>query len=43
VPVFQKQKATLFSAKRIKMSTVTKDTTTYYDWINEIQNVEMKE
>lgn len=43
VPVFQKQKATLFSAKRIKMSTMTKDTTTYYDWINEIQNVEMKE
>lgn len=43
VPICQKQKATLFSASRIKTDTMTKDATTYYDWINEIQNVEMKE
>lgn len=43
VPICQKQKATLFSASRIKMDTMTKDATTYYDWISEIQNVEMKE
>lgn len=43
VPVCQKQKVTLFSASRIKMDTMTKDATTYYDWISEIQNVEMKE
>ncbi|MDY5181801.1 MAG: hypothetical protein SPH87_11390, partial [Butyribacter sp.] len=42
VPVCQEQKATLFSAARINMDTMTKDTTTYYDWINEIQNVEME-
>lgn len=43
VPICQKQKIVMFSASRIKMDTMTKDTTTYYDWINEIQNVEMKE
>ena len=43
VPICQKQRIIMFSASRIKMDTMTKDTTTYYDWINEIQNVEMKE
>ena len=41
VPVYQRQNAIIFSTERVKMETVTPDITTYYDWKNEIQNIEM--
>ena len=42
IPVFEAQTATLYSAKRISMSDMTKNTSAYYSWLDEIQNITMK-
>ncbi len=42
VPVYQRQNAIIFSTARVNMDTVTPDITTYYTWLAEIQNLEMK-
>lgn len=41
VPVYQRQNAFVFSTERVKIDTVTKDITTFYDWMAEIQNLEV--
>lgn len=42
IPLYELQTATLYSSKRIDMDDMTKDTSDYYNWIDEIQNVTMK-
>ncbi|GMO43775.1 MAG: ABC transporter substrate-binding protein [Termitinemataceae bacterium] len=42
VPVYQRQECTLFSTKRIKIDTLPRDMTTYWQWIKEIYNIETK-
>ncbi len=42
VPVYQRQNAITFSTERVKIETVTPDITTFYGWMAEIQNIEMK-
>ena len=42
IPVYQRQNAVIFSTKRVNLDTVTPDITTFYGWINEVENVEMK-
>ena len=41
VPVYQRQNCTVFSAERIDLSTLTPDMTTHWDWLKEIEKVEM--
>ena len=41
VPVYQRQNAVIFSTERVNIATVTPDITTYYGWLNEIQNIEL--
>ena len=41
IPVYQRQNAIIFSTERVNLDTVTPDITTYYGWLNEIQNIEM--
>ena len=42
VPVYQRQNAIIFSAERVNLDTVTPDITTYYGWLREVQNIELK-
>lgn len=42
VPLYQKRDISIFSSSRINMETIVPDITTYYDWTDEIQSVEMK-
>ena len=42
VPVYQRQNAIIFSSERVNLDTVTPDITTYYGWLREIQNLELK-
>ena len=42
VPVYQRQNAIIFSTERINMDTVTPDITTFYGWMAEVQNIELK-
>ncbi len=41
VPVYQRQNAIVFSTERVNMDTVTPDITTFYGWMNEVQNIEL--
>lgn len=41
IPVYQRQNCIIFSTERVNMNTVTPDITTYYGWMNEIQNIEL--
>ena len=41
VPVYQRQNAIIFSTERVKMETVLPDITTFYGWLNGIQNMEL--
>ena len=43
VPVYQRQNAIIFSTERVKMETVLPDITTFYGWLNGIQNMELKD
>lgn len=42
VPMYQRQNATVFSPKRVDLSTLTPDMTTFWDWENDIQNLKLK-
>ena len=42
VPVYQRQNAIIFSTERVNMDTVTPDITTFYGWMSEIENTELK-
>lgn len=42
IPVYQRQNAIIFSTQRINMDSVTPDITTFYGWLNEVQNIERK-
>lgn len=42
VPVYQRQNAIIFSAERVNLDTVTPDITTFYTWLQEIKDIEMK-
>jgi peptide/nickel transport system substrate-binding protein len=42
IPVYQRQNAFIFSTERVNMDTVTPDITTFWDWMNDIQNIEVK-
>jgi len=41
VPTYQRQNAIIFSPERVNMETVTPDITTFYGWLNEIENLEL--
>jgi peptide/nickel transport system substrate-binding protein len=41
IPVYQRQNCTLISTKRVNVDTVTKDITSFYSWMKEIENIEM--
>ena len=41
IPVYQRQNAIIFSSERVNMDTVTPDITTFYDWLLEVQNIEL--
>ena len=42
IPVYQRQNAIIFSAERVNLDTITPDITTFYGWMSEIQNTELK-
>ena len=42
IPVYQRQNAIIFSAERVNLDTVTPDITTFYGWMSEIENTELK-
>lgn len=41
IPIYQRQECNLYSTQRVNMDTVAKDQTTYYSYLNEIENIEM--
>ena len=42
IPVYQRQNAVIFSSARVNMETVTPDITTFWGWMNDIEELEMK-
>jgi peptide/nickel transport system substrate-binding protein len=42
VPIYQRQNCVIFSAERVNIDTVTPDITTFYGWLLEIENTELK-
>lgn len=42
IPVYQRQNAITFSTERVNLDTVTPDITTFYGWLSEVQNIELK-
>ena len=42
VPINELQETVMYSSARIKKETMTQEVTKYYDWSQEIQNIEMK-
>ncbi len=42
IPVYQRQNCLIFSTQRVDMSTVTPDITTFWGWMNDIQNLRTK-
>ena len=42
IPNYQRQNAIIFSTKRVNIDTITPDITTFYGWMSEIQNTELK-
>ena len=42
IPVYQRQNAIIFSAERVNLDTITPDINTFYGWMSEIQNTELK-
>ncbi len=41
IPVYQRQECSVYSSERVNMETVTKDQTSFYTWMNEIETMEM--
>ena len=42
IPVYQRQNAIIFSNERVDIDTVTPDITTFYKWLEEIENIALK-
>ncbi|MFA5561695.1 MAG: ABC transporter substrate-binding protein [Eubacteriales bacterium] len=42
VPTYQRQNCVIFSTQRVEIDTLTPDITTFWDWMNDIENLEMK-
>ncbi len=42
IPTYQRQNCIIFSTERVNIDTVTPDITTYYGWMSEIENIELK-
>lgn len=42
IPMYQRQNTVIFSTKRVDMSTVTPDITTFWGWQNDIELLEMR-
>ena len=41
IPVYQRQNCVIYSTERVKEGTMTPDITTFYGWMQEIENIEM--
>ncbi len=41
IPVYQRQNCVIYSTERVNADTFTPDVTTFYKWIEEVQNVEL--
>ena len=41
IPAYQRQNCVVFSTQRINISTLTPDITTFWGWMNDIENLEM--
>ena len=41
VPVYQRKDAFVYSTERVNMDTVAQDITPFYNWLNEVQNIEL--
>jgi len=41
IPNYQRQNAVIFSPERVNMSTITPDITTFWGWMNDIENIKM--
>ena len=41
IPTYQRQNAIIFSTERVNISTLTPDITTFWGWMNDIQDLEM--
>lgn len=41
IPTYQRQNATLVSTQRVNLDTLTPDITTFWDWMNDIEKLEM--
>lgn len=41
IPLYQRQNAVCFSTERVNISTLTPDITTYWNWYNDIEKLEM--
>lgn len=41
IPVYQRQDCNIFSTQRVNIDSLAKDTTTFYSWLMEVENVEM--
>ena len=42
IPVYQRQDCTIYSSERIDVDSITKDQTTYYTYLNELDRIAMK-
>jgi peptide/nickel transport system substrate-binding protein len=42
IPAYQRQNCIIFSTKRINIDTLTPDITTFWGWMSEIENLEMR-
>ena len=42
IPIYQRENCVIFSTERVNVDTITPDITTFYGWMAEIQNTEMK-
>lgn len=43
VPIYQRQNCIIFSSERVKLDTVTPDITTFWDWFDDIEVIEMND
>ena len=42
IPTYQRQNAIIFSTERVNLDTITPDITTFYGWMAEIENTQLK-
>ena len=41
LPIYQRQNCYIFSTERVKIDTLTPDMTTYWDWMNDVEKLEL--